>query len=91
VQTGVALLGTWGWGAGSRPPGAQDDSPRRRTADRITGGRDATRVFVGLGTGSWDGRTGASVDLGFLCVVARGREIGLAVANGKVGWACCNL
>jgi hypothetical protein len=78
VQTGIAALGTWGWGAvwgaGRREPGMiHQDGGRRRTGSQ----EDATRLGflwdLGLGVGT-TGRVSASVDLGFLCVVAHGRE-----------------
>jgi hypothetical protein len=46
--------GGWGWGCGEPAAGTIHQDGGWRT------GRDATRVFVGLGTGSWIGRPESS-------------------------------
>jgi hypothetical protein len=88
----VGDLATWGLGLGLRGggepaagiPGRFTKSPRRRkTATRVT------RLGFLWGLADWEfGSLGVGRPDGSLC--ARGRDIGLAVANGKMGWVYCN-
>jgi hypothetical protein len=79
--------------AGSRPPGSQEARTIHQESKTAEDG-DAShtiRVFVGTGLADWEsGSLGVGLGRpdGSLC--ARGRDIGLAVANGKMGWVYYN-